>query len=67
MNDVANVPRLQILVHLRLGKGGVAPKEQVHPFALVTFDYRLKDFLTAVDAVDVPRQQQATLASPRSG
>jgi transposase InsO family protein len=41
-NGIANVQWLQILVHLRFGKGGVAPEEQTHPLALITFHRRYR-------------------------
>ena len=63
-NGVFNDPELQILLHLWFGKGGVAPEEQTHPLALVTFHRWRKDFLPTVSAVDVSRPQHGSLAVP---
>ena len=61
---VSTDPGFQILVHLRLGKGGVTPEEQTHPLALITFHRRRKDFLPTVGAVDIARPQHCPFAVP---
>ena len=50
---VADMPCLQVLVKLRLGKGGVGSKQKPHRHLHVALHDRLDEFLPAIGAMDL--------------
>src|SRR5918996_241282 len=51
---IADIFRFQVLVKLRLGKGGVPPKQQPQPTLQVTLDDRIDESLPTISAMNIP-------------
>ena len=52
-DGVPDLFQFQVLLHLGLGKSGITPEQHPPSPLLVSFQHRLKEFLPALDAMDV--------------
>ena len=61
---VPNRLLFQVLVHLRLPKGGITREQQPQSLFLVSFHHRLKEFLPALGVMDVAGSWRRPFAIP---
>ena len=61
-DSIADLPQLQVVVHLRLGKGSISPEQQPYPSLSVSLHDRRQDLPPALSAMDITRPQHGSLA-----